>query len=422
MATTASTRGSDLRVRLRARHVLTVAGPPIHDGALAVADGRIVDVGPADAVATRHPNLGERDLGDAVVLPGLVDAHCHLEWTHARPVDDAGSFAGWLRSMMAGGATMTPDDFAAAAADGARTARANGTTTMIDSGPTGAGARALRSLGMRGIVHVEAFGRLDGPEAAATADALARRIAALDDPDSIVRIGVSPHAPYTVGPGLWAALARHPGLRDRPWTTHVAESPEELPAICGCDGPLRALFTSRGSEPGHWPGEGSVVARLEAGGALRRGLVCAHCVHLEADDPERLAAAAVGVAHCPVSNTTLAVGRMPLDAVRAAGVPVGLGTDSPATAGRFDLRADARMCVARGDEPADVLELLTLGAARAVGLGDLIGSIEPGKRADLVAFPNPDGREPVTAVIDGSDPPRFAMVDGLSLLDEVDAG
>jgi len=396
--------------------VLTVTGPPIHDGAVVVDDGRIVDVGPADTVAVRHPDAPELDLGAAVLAPGFVDTHCHLEWANARPAPEATTFADWLRMMMAAGAHMTPHDFAASAERGARAALANGTTTVVDSGPTGAGAEALRSLGLRGVVHVEAFGRDRGADADRAADTLAERIAALDG-GALVRLGVAPHAPYTVGPELWAALARHPDLADRPWTTHLAESPEELPAISGCDGPLRSLFASRGSTPGAWPGAGSVVSRLHAAGALRPGLVCAHCVHLEESDPSLMAGAGVGVAHCPTSNRSLNVGTMRIDPLTRAGLPVGLGTDSPATDGRYDLRHDARMAVDLGRDPASVLRLMTLGGARVAGLDHLVGSVEVGRRADLVAIavPDPLDTSPETALIASTAPPVMVMVDGTIL-------
>lgn len=403
-------------MRLRARHVLTVSGPPIADGSVAVEGGRIVDVGPAAAIAARRPDLPERDLGATVIAPGFVDAHCHVEWSAARAVPRGGSFADWLHEMMAAGRAMAPDDFAAAARRGARMALERGTTTLVDSGPTGAGAEALRSLGLRGIVHLEAFGRLEGAAADAAADELARRIAVLDG-GPLVRIGVAPHAPYTVSPGLWTALARHTDLRDRPWTTHVAESAEELPAISGCGGPLRDLFASRDSVPGHWPGEGSVVARLAAAGALRPGLVCAHCVQLAYDDPAHLSTAGVGVAHCPVSNVSLAVGRMDVDALLAAGVAVGLGTDSPATSGRYAVPDDAALLVAAGRDPHEVLGLMTLGGARAAGIDDLVGSIEPGKRADLVAFPYRGGSDPVGSVLGPDVLPSLVMVDGVARVD-----
>ena len=163
---------------------------------------------------------------------------------------------------------MLPGDHAAAARLGALRALEAGTTTLADSGPTGAGAAALAESGLRGLIHLEAFGRDSGAQAVAAAARMAEAVAALDaavGPRG--RAGVSPHAPYTVGPELWAALRAHPGLAGRPWATHLAESADEESVIATGDGPLGALFAGAGLEPGRWegpPGAG-------AGGARGRG-------------------------------------------------------------------------------------------------------------------------------------------------------
>ena len=205
------------------------------------------------------------------------------------------------------------------------------------------------------------------------------------------RAGVSPHAPYTVGPELWAALRAHPGLAGRPWATHLAESADEEAVIATGDGPLGALFAGAGLAPGRWegpPGAGP-VARVAAAGVTAPGLVAAHCVRLGGDDPGTLARAGIGVAHCPRSNVHLRCGRAPIEALRAAGVPVGLGTDSPASGGDYDLRAEARACrEAHGgrlalDDDA-LLRLITIDAARVLGLDAEVGHLAPGARADLI--------------------------------------
>jgi 5-methylthioadenosine/S-adenosylhomocysteine deaminase len=313
------------------------------------------------------------------------------------------------------------DDHHAAAAAGVLRCLQHGTTTVADSGPTGAGAGALRAAGLRGIVHLEAFGRHTGDAAREAAIALAKRVTALDDDrDSRVQIGVSPHAPYTVGPDFWEALVNHPDLADRSWATHLAESPDESELLGSGTGPLAQLFAARGTEPGRWPGQGSPVARLDRAGVLRPGLIAAHCVHLDADDPARLAAAGVGVAHCPISNATLACGDAPIARLRDAGVTLGLGTDSPASAGDYDLRADARAAGPGASlTPAQIIELATLGGATTLGLDRLVGSIETGKRADLIAVTGaPGGADPHAAVLDPTARVSLVLVDGVVLLED----
>jgi 5-methylthioadenosine/S-adenosylhomocysteine deaminase len=382
--------------------VIPVAAPPIRDGAVAFADGAILACGPAAVVAAAHPGLPERDLGSALLLPGLVDAHCHLEWSLTGGLVPPGPFPSWLEALLELRGRMSAEDHAAAAALGALRCLEAGTTTVADAGPTGAGAAALTAAGLRGQVHLEVFGDPHGAAAAQAAARLAERVAALqDDAGPLVALGVSPHAPYSAGPELWRALAEHPDLGRRHWSSHLAESPDEAPAVAGEGGPLAALLEGKGFPPPAWPGAGGPVARLDAAGALRPGLVVAHCVQLAAGDAERLAARGVGVAHCPQSNAALRCGRAPLERLEAAGVAVGLGSDSPASAGPYDLRMEARACAlvhgsagAPAPDAAALLRLATLGGAAALGLERLVGSIEPGKRADLAAIASPPDAEP----------------------------
>jgi cytosine/adenosine deaminase-related metal-dependent hydrolase len=383
-------------------------------------------VGPAAAVARRWSGLPEVDLGHAILIPGLVDVHCHLEWSLTGGLVDDGDFATWLGGLLELTPRMRPEDHATAALLGALRCIEHGTTTVADSGPTGAGAAALREAGLRGAVHLEAFGRQTGEAARNAAAAVAARVADLEgQAGPMVRVGVSPHAPYTVGPELWAALTARADLADRPWATHLAESPAESRLLASGDGPLAELFARRGSAPGRWRGSGGPVARLDAGGALRSGLVAAHCVQLETHDPARLGKAGVAVAHCPVSNRRLRCGRLPIASLRDHGVVIGLGTDSPASAGDYDLRAEARACAeTHGDTvplPADeLLRLATLGGAEALGLADRIGSIEPGKRADLVALTPSSGTSragPCAAALDAGAAVTMVMVDGLTVME-----
>lgn len=387
----------------------------------------IVDVGPAAEVARRWSGAPEVDLGDAILIPGLVDAHCHLEWSLTGGLVGDGDFAAWLGELLELTPRMRPEDHAAAALLGALRCIEHGTTTVADSGPTGAGASALRAAGLRGVVHVEAFGRHVGEAARDAAAATAAHIAGLDgDAGRLVRVGVSPHAPYTVGPDLWAALAARSDLAGRPWATHLAESPGESRLLASGDGPLADLFARRGSAPGRWGGSGGPVGRLQAGGALRAGLVAAHCVQLEAGDPARLRQVGVAVAHCPISNRRLRCGRLPIEALREHGVVVGLGSDSPASAGDYDVRAEARACgEAHADaaplQPDELLRLATLGGAEALGLAGAVGTIEPGKRADLVALTPPAGTpaaDPAAAALDADADVALVMVDGVAVYRE----
>ena len=383
---------------------------------------RIVAVGPADDLAARWPDAPVEDLGEAVVVPGFVDAHCHLEWSLLDGVLEPDTFGAWLGRMLTARTRMTPADHRLAARYGALRALRAGTTTAADNGSTGAGAAAMAELGLRGTVHLETFGTPDGDEAARAAGTVARHLAALDaEAGDGVRVGLSPHAPYSVGPALWAALAAEPRLAARPWATHLAESADEERVVAAGDGPLGELFARAGFAPGRWDGAdgATVVSRVAAGGGLRRRMVAAHCVRLGQGDPALLRDAGVTVAHCPRSNAFLRCGTAPLAAMRAAGVQVGLGTDSPASGGDFDVRAEARDCGHRHGVPAaELLRLATRGGAEALGAEDEVGSLAPGLRADLVAL-RPAGpvRDPAEAALDEATTVELVVSGGERLID-----
>lgn len=379
--------------------------------------------GPAAEVCAAHPDLRVRALGDVVLMPGLVDAHCHLEWSLMEGLLPSAGFGTWLAAFLPIRARMTDDDHSVAADLGVLRALCAGTTTLADSGPTGVGVTALKNAGMAGIVHLEAFGRQSGESARRAAEEIAHRIARLDELASgRVRVGLSPHAPYTVGPDLWQALAEHPGLSSRPWATHLAESPDEARLLSSGEGPLAELFREQGWEPGRWPGDhrGS-VSRVDAAGGLRQNLVAAHCVRLHPGEPALLARTGVAVAHCPESNARLRCGRAPIEALMAAGVTVGIGTDSPASAGTYDMRAEARAVareaeavgVAAPDEAA-LVEMATMGSAAALGMNGEIGSLEPGKRCDLVGMAIAEDlqNQPFAAALDRRSPVNTVVVGG----------
>ena len=380
-------------------------------------------------MAAAHPDVSRVELGDAVIAPGFVDVHCHLEWALAGGLAPGGEFGRWLAVFLAAIATAEPGFTVAAADLGALLAARAGTTTLWDSGPSGAGAVAMHRIGLSGISCIEAFGA-GGPESvdatlARLRDGLARTTDAVMG--DTVRIGIAPHSPYTVGPALWAGIAAARDLGTRPWTTHLAESPAELVAITTGRGTIAEALSARGVRPAQWGGVGGagVVERVAADGGLPRHMVAAHCVQLVPGEPELLAARGVAVAHCPISNAKLGCGVAPLPALLEAGVRVGLGTDSPASAGSYDLRAEARACglvhQAGGAElrPRDLVRLMTLGGAEAMGIQDEVGTIDPGKRADLVAIAPPPqlvGGDPHLVVLDGGARIRGVWARGVAVV------
>lgn len=410
-----------------AEWVLPIDAPPLREGAVLVRGERIVEVGPARELARAHARVDWRHLARTALLPGLVDAHTHLCWSglECTPPGPGQGFADWLEGMAgrARGADLAGLD--AQALEGARAHLARGVTTVADSGPSPGGLEVLRRAGLRGVFGLELF----GPDPAQAGGAFAALEAGLGraegekhehehgehEHEHEARLGIAPHAPYTVSRQLLeraAGLARERGL---PLLVHLAESREELEYLRSASGPLAERLRRRGIavEPG---GLGP-AAWLESAGALRRGDVLAHCVHAGPDDLARIARAGAGVALCPTSNEVLGVGPAPLRELLAAGVPLGVGTDSAATNPARDPFQELRalLALARAQEapfgPAEALRAGTLGGARLLGLERQVGSLTPGKLADLVAL-GLDGEpgEPAAAVVRAGSAERVRLV------------
>jgi cytosine/adenosine deaminase-related metal-dependent hydrolase len=360
---------------LSADWVLPVDGEPIEGGAIAIEDGRIAAVGTVE-------QLGRgRHFAGAAIAPALVNAHSHLEYAVYTGFGDGLHFAPWISLHMERKRTLSFGDMLAIARLGAAECLASGIGTVADASFSGAAALAAADLGLRAIVGLEIFGS-DAERALAHFE----RLRALVEPalSERVRLAISPHAPYTTTLDLYRA-ARELRL---PVLTHLAESFSERPWLEHGSGYFAQLAELLVPPPG-----ASGIRHLAANGLLGPETIAAHCVDLEPDEIELLAANGVAVAHCPRSNGYLGCGFAPLTALRAAGVRVGIGTDSPASAPSFDLFEELRtaIVVARAREHGsdtltarDALRLATLDGARALGLEHEVGSLSPGKQADLV--------------------------------------
>ncbi len=370
--------------RLSAEWVYPVTAPPIPSGAVLVGeDGRIVAVGPEGEVPS-PPGVPAEHFSGAVLMPGLVNAHSHLELTGFAGEVDEPEFDAWIRSVRNLKETRSAEEFRVAAREGVQQCFAAGVTTVAETGDSGAVVAALDELGGRGVVFQEVFG--PHPDQCQDAIALlASQVAMLQTTASVrLRIGVSPHAPYTVSGPLYrgvAALARDQGLA---MAVHIAESQAESDLLATGTGPFQEAWRRRGI-PLPEPLGDSPVAWLERHGILGPGLLCIHGIKVDEGDIDLLARRRCSVAHCPVSNRRHGHGEAPLRALLDAGITVGLGTDSEISASPPDLLAEARLArELAGLSAAQAIELATIGSAKAIGWGETIGGLEVGRWADVV--------------------------------------
>jgi cytosine/adenosine deaminase-related metal-dependent hydrolase len=382
-----------VRTLYSAQWVLPVAEEPIADGAVLVdVRGRIEAVGPAAAF---DGFTGARlALGEAALLPGLVNVHAHPELTAFRALLEDLTFPDWILKLMRTRRTASPEpaDWHAAARWGCIEAMAVGITTTGATEDSGASLGALLETGLRGVVYREVFGP-DPTDAETSLEQLRGRVDAMRTrANSRVRVGISPHAPYTVSDRLFELAADYARAEALPMAVHAAEAAVEDDLVSHGTGTFAEGLRRRGiATP---PRANGTIALLERTGVLAVRPLLIHCVRLRADDPARIRDAGASVAHCPTANARLAHGAAPLEALLAADVRVGLGTDSVASNNRLDLLEEARFAQllvrARTERPGALsarrlLELATIDGARALGIDGDVGTLERGKLADLCA-------------------------------------
>jgi cytosine/adenosine deaminase-related metal-dependent hydrolase len=384
--------------------VVPVEGDPIRDGAVAIGDdGRIAAVGPVTDLG-----LGQRFEG-CVIVPGFVNCHSHLEYAVYAGFGDGLAFPDWIALHVARKQLLDLDDMIAIATDGAHECLRSGITAVGDCSFAGAAAEAAVATGLRAIVYLEVFSL--GGGGVERFHRLRERIEPLLS--ERLRLGVSPHAPYTCTLELYEQCAEL-GLAT---ATHLAESVSERHFLYDGSGGWSSFGAMLVPPPGM-----TGIRMLSGAGLLGPHVMAAHCVDVDAEEIGLLAEYGVGVAHCPRSNGFLGCGTAPLAELLEAGIAVGIATDSPASTPSFDLFEELRTAMvaarARAQRPEALsagraLELATLGGARVLGLDAEVGSVTPGKWADLAVIslegsPFEPVEDPVAAAVIGGSPDRVA--------------
>jgi cytosine/adenosine deaminase-related metal-dependent hydrolase len=371
-------------VTYQADWVLPIVTAPLRRSSVTVNGGRVAAVG---STATAGTVI---DLGRAAIVPGLVNAHTHLELSYLeRRVPRSGSFDAWVRTLMAlrrGHADPANAEILGAARRAIAAARASGTALVGDVSNTLATVSLLRDAGLAAQVFYEllGFNTPDAPGVVRRARARARETAG-----GQVRVHLAPHAPYSVSPALFRALRADLDEHQAAVSSvHLGESSGEVQLLRDGTGVVRAMLEQLGVWSNEWEAPGvSPVAYLADLGFLDRRVLVVHGVQLEQPDLERLVALGATIVSCPRSNQHVGAGSPPLEAFYRSGVRVALGTDSLASVA--DLNVFAELAEARRLAPrvpaAALLRSATLTGADALGFGGDFGSLEPGKRAALLA-------------------------------------
>lgn len=398
---------------LRARWVLPIEGPPLDDGWVTVENGRVAAVGRERRRAPRSGSA-DVDLGRAVLMPGLVNAHTHLELSYlAGAVPQAESLTAWIRTLMALRREQ-PNPAAVAIVDVMRrdiaALRRQGTALVGDVSNTLVSVGALADGSQPAAVFFELirFRARDADDVFASA----LRTLEATRTDEDVRVSIAVHAPYSVSPRLVQhvrqALERDPFART---SVHLAESREEIELLERGTGAWRSLLEELGAWDDEWrvPGCGP-VEYLDRMRFLDDRVLAVHAVQISRADADRLAARGTPIVTCPRSNRHVGVGDPPARMFYESGVRVAIGTDSRASVP--DLSVWPELAALRRLAPdvpaARLLESATRTGAEALGFGAEFGTIAPGKRAALVAVDVPHGPESAEDVqeylVSGIDP------------------
>lgn len=371
----------------RAAWICPIDRPPVPDGVVTVADGRIVSAGRDDG------QTGWRDLGNVAILPGLINAHIHLElsWMRDR-VPPAARFTDWVKTLLAvrgrPDAAVTSEQ-TTLMHDAIAELQAAGTIAVGDISNSLAAIGPLRQAGLDGIVFHELLGFKERDDALVRTTDEARAAAAR----SGTRVSLAPHAPYSTSLELFGAIRHAVSQSAVPiMSVHLGESAEEVELLAQGGGPWRSMLEAIGAWRDDWVVPAcDPVAYLDRHGILDARTLLVHGVHFTDAALARVRAIGATVVTCPRSNQWVGAGNPPIERFYRSGVRVAVGTDSLASVGDLNLFSElaAMHRLAPAVPPSSILDSATLTGARALGLGDELGSLTPGKRAAMIAVTLP---------------------------------
>ena len=389
---------------IRARFVIPMDQPPIQDGAVAIAGGRIAAVGGFHEIRQRHGDDDVLDLGDQLLLPGLINAHCHLDYTCLRgKISPTAHFADWIRAINRQKERLTEADYKNSIVEGSAECLKFGTTTVVNltGFPNLVSSLNLQPLRVWWLAEL-----IDVRDPAEAETKIGCAAAALEGEE---HWGFAPHSLYTASPALYQRAAGIAGAKGLLLSTHLAESRSEMAMFRDGAGELyqflrgigRTMDDCRGTTP--LDAFLQIIRTVGQANGREQSWILAHLNELADDDFDRLAKShsQLHVAYCPRSHSYFGHAPFEFARLRQSGLNISLGTDSLASNASLSLFAEMREFQSQFPElpAAEILELVTINPARALGLSDSLGKIQPGFYADLIAIPYHEAVDPFEQVI-----------------------
>ena len=392
---------------LRAKYVMPDSRTVIENGAVAVQGSKIVDVGLYPTVRSSGPSP-THDLGEAVLTPGLVNAHTHLDLTNsADSIQRVPKFTDWIFQIIG---KRTPSTVGPSVREGVQQSLAGGATTVGDIDGTGESIQVLRDSPIRKVVFFEVLG-FSGERAAMGLTRLGTYVDSPPAPDSLLTSALSPHAPYSTS----AEIYRQCVASSLSVCTHIAETKEELEFLSSGTGAFQDYLEAFGISTAEWvPPRLTPVHYMETLGVLRKDSLLVHCNYLTDVDITQLVESGASVVFCPRSHHYFYHTDHPVLQLVERGINVAIGTDSLASNWSLSLLDELKF-LARTQpciRPDTLIDMVTFNGAKALGLAQ-IGRLEKGWQADVIAVKIPnDGRSAIEQVLDSSSENLLTVVDG----------
>ena len=374
---------------LRAKYVMSDSRTVIENGAVALHGSKIVDIGSYPTIRS-HDISPTHDLGEAVLTPGLVNAHAHLDLTgSADSVQRTPKFTDWIFQIVG---KRTPSTIEPSIREGVQQSLAGGVTTVGDIDGTGGSAQILRNTPIRKVVFFEVLG-FSGERAAMGLARLAAYLASPPVSDSLLTPALSPHAPYSTS----ADIYRQCVTSDLPICAHIAETEEELEFLSSGTGAFLDYLEAFGISTAEWsPPQLTPMQYMETLGILRKNSLLVHCNYLTDADVTTLAESGASVVFCPRSHHYFYHTDHPVVQLIEKGINVAVGTDSLASNWSLSLLDELKF-LARTQpciRPETLLDMVTSNGAAALGL-EQVGRLEKDWQADIIAVQIPNDSRPI---------------------------
>ena len=401
---------------IRACSIVTMDGPPVENGAVAISADRIAEVGKFPEISARHSAQEVVDLGEQALLPGLINAHCHLDYTCFRgTIPRQKSFTDWIRVINAEKAKLSPEDYVASINEGFAEAKRFGTSTI-------ANLTAFPEL----VSHIQSpirtwwFAELIDLRDPSRANEIVD--AALEQLKATEHCGLAPHAPFTASANLYRRCEEIAGSKDVLLTTHLAESREEMSMFRGGNGPLYGFLKEIGRDMTDCQqrtplGQFSEILRDSSTSVgMTENWIVVHLNELADDDFDLLASSRkkFSVIHCPRSHDYFGHSPFQFHKLRELGSNICLGTDSLGSNDDLSLFAEMRAFQKKfpNVRPEDILKMVTVNSAHSLHQENSLGKVRSGFVADLIAVPCERSTSAFEEILGFDQPVSWSMVGG----------